>query len=62
MRLGSAYAAINEHSLALAYLLKAAQFEPKNRGLREEIEKVKQKKEAAKTKEKSLYFGMFSRS
>ena len=62
MRLGNAYGEIHEHSLALSMLMKAALLEPHNADVRKQIDLVKHKMETETKKEKSVYFGMFSRA
>lgn len=62
MRLGAAYTEIHEPALAYAVLTKAAFLEPQNTEIRAKMEMVKQKKEAAKKADKSLYYGMFARA
>ena len=62
MRLGAAYAEIHETTLAYATLTKAALVEPSNADIRAKLEVLKQKKEESKKADKSMYYGMFSRS
>ena len=62
-RLGQAFDAIDNLSLAHANFYRAAQLNPNDKGIRQEIDKVKQKIEAEKVlrSKDNMFVGMFSK-
>lgn len=61
MRLGSAYMEIHEYALAQTALLKAAELEPNNKMVRDLLAQLQAMREEAKKKDRSLYYGIFSK-
>jgi tetratricopeptide (TPR) repeat protein len=62
-RLGQAFDATDNLSLAHANFYRAAQLNPNDKGIRQEIDKIKQKIEAEKAlrAKDNMFVGMFSR-